>query len=278
MTENRHTASKNVQILDPAFFIPQLNRTRRIWLFLPEGYAESKKRYPVLYMHDGQNLFDDATSFSGEWEIDETLNTMPNACIVIGIDNGGLARMNEYNPNDTAQFGPGEGRLYLEFIVNTLKPYIDKKFRTLRSKKYTLMAGSSMGGLISFYAGIWYPRIFSGLGIFSPSFWATPHIGEQIQQTVKRRTHSAQKYYFYGGGSENLTMVSDMHRVVEQMLACSGATIEMVIKPEGQHNEERWKKEFCSFYEWMQKNLKVGFWSPSSKLYRGAGGAPTLYN
>src|SRR6185436_17362584 len=97
-------------------------------LYLPKGYKQSKKRYPVLYMHDGQNLFDDSTSFSGEWKVDETLDLLENPCIVVGIDNGGLKRMNEYNPHDTEQFGKGEGHQYLEFIAKTLKPYIDKKY------------------------------------------------------------------------------------------------------------------------------------------------------
>lgn len=109
MYEKNHTASKNVHLLDSAFPVTILNRTRRIWLYLPEGYAASTKRYPVLYMHDGQNLFDEATSFSGEWEVDKTLDALPDACIVVGIDNGGIKRMNEYNPHNTPQFGKGKG-------------------------------------------------------------------------------------------------------------------------------------------------------------------------
>ena len=125
-------------------------------------------------MHDGQNLFDKATSFAGEWGIDEAMDSIKNACIVVGIDNGGLKRMYEYNPNDTKQYGRGEGRAYLAFIVNNLKPFIDKKYRTLPGKQYTWMAGSSMGGLITFYAGLYYPQVFGGLGVFSPSFWIAP--------------------------------------------------------------------------------------------------------
>ncbi len=251
MTENRHTASENVHIIDDAFIIPQLNRTRRIWLYLPTGYAHSKKRYPVLYMHDGQNLFDDATSYSGEWEIDETLDATANACIVVGIENGSLLRMNEYNPNDTEQFGKGEGGLYLEFIVKTLKPYIDKKFRTLRSRKNTMVAGSSMGGLISFYAGILYPRIFGKIGIFSPAFWIVPQISDQIKQLVKHRKHSGQKYYFYSGGAEHPAMISDMLQVAELIRTLSSAKIEVVTKAEGWHSEVCWRKEFPAFYKWI---------------------------
>src|SRR5688572_5693584 len=144
----KNTASPNVRIIDTAFFIPQLNRTRRIWIYLPEDYATGTKRYPVLYMHDGQNLFNEATAFAGEWGVDETLDTARKKCIVIGIDNGGLKRMNEYNPYDNDRFGKGEGKQYIDFIAKTLKPYIDKKYRTLKDKKNTIIAGSSMGGLI----------------------------------------------------------------------------------------------------------------------------------
>lgn len=256
MTENTHTASKNVSVLNEAFFIPQLNRSRRIWLYLPEGYATSKKRYPVLYMHDGQNLFDDATSFSGEWGIDETLDAAGNACIVVGIENGSLLRINEYNPNDTEAHGKGEGFLYLDFIVKTLKPYVDKKLRTLSAKKYTIIAGSSMGGLISFYAGLLYPRVFGKMGIFSPAFWIVPGIDNQVEQLVKARGRSDQQYYFYGGGQENPTLVSDISQMAALLQKKSGAKIAVKINPEGWHNEVCWRKEFPAFYEWVTDSTK----------------------
>src|SRR5436190_8060235 len=97
------TANKNVQIIDTAFFIPQLNRKRRVWVYLPPSYNSSSKKYPVLYMHDGQNVFDDATSFSGEWGVDEAIDTLGSKtkeCIVVGIDNGQDKRLNEYCPYD----------------------------------------------------------------------------------------------------------------------------------------------------------------------------------
>ncbi|HNU15500.1 MAG TPA: alpha/beta hydrolase-fold protein, partial [Chitinophagaceae bacterium] len=93
----RSTASKNVKIIDTAFHIPQLNRMRRVLIYLPDNYATSGKRYPVMYLHDGQNVFDDATSYAGEWGIDEYLDsTKASQCIVVAIDNGGNKRMNEY--------------------------------------------------------------------------------------------------------------------------------------------------------------------------------------
>ncbi len=130
----KHTASSHVSILDSTFNIPQLNRTRRIWIYLPNDYGTTKKRFPVLYMHDGQNLFDEATSGFGEWGVDECLDSLfrqgKKECIVIGIDNG-AKRMNEYNPYEFKPYGNGEGDKYVDFLANTLKPYIDKNFRTL---------------------------------------------------------------------------------------------------------------------------------------------------
>jgi alpha-glucosidase len=154
------TAGKNVHIIDTAFRIDQLNRKRRIWIYLPDGYSSTRTRYPVLYMHDGQNVFDIISSYAGEWGVDECIDTMMRKCIVVGIDHGGDKRLNEYCPYDfTLQgFGgsnsvnKGEGDQYVDFLVRTLKPYIDKQYRTLKNKNNTFIAGSSMGGLISMYA------------------------------------------------------------------------------------------------------------------------------
>ncbi|MGN6249399.1 MAG: alpha/beta hydrolase-fold protein, partial [Ginsengibacter sp.] len=151
--ERGHTASPNVKIIDTAFYIPQLKRTRRIWIYLPPEYKNSAKRYGVLYMHDGQNLFDAATSYSGEWGVDEYLDSIANKnekeVIVVGIDNGLSKRMSEYNPWEFENFGKGEGDQYVDFLVKNLKPFIDEHYRTLKNKANTFIAGSSMGGLIS---------------------------------------------------------------------------------------------------------------------------------
>lgn len=139
------TASKNVHIIDTAFLIPQLKRVRRIWIYLPENYTTY--RYPVLYMHDGQNIFDDATSYAGEWEVDEFLDSaMVKSCIVVAIDHGGDKRMNEYNPYDNARFGKGEGSAYVDFIVKALKPFIDKKYNTLKDGKQLLLPAVRWAG------------------------------------------------------------------------------------------------------------------------------------
>jgi len=249
--EKHSTASKNVHIVDESFYIPQLDRHRRVWIYLPVGYDGSKKKYPVLYMHDGQNVFDEATSAFGEWGVDETLDTVGGQhkqVIVVAIDNGGEKRMNEYSPYDMEKYGKGEGDQYVDFLVQTLKPFIDKHYRTLKDEKNTFIAGSSMGGLISFYAILKYPKVFGGAGVFSPSFWIAPqlkHIDAEGAKKVKG------KIYFYAGQQEGETMVPDMLNVFEQMRQHSKARIKTVIRAEGKHNEPTWRNEFPLFYKWI---------------------------
>ena len=245
------TAGKNVCLLDSAFLIPQLKRTRRIWIYLPEDYCDgSNKKYPVLYLQDGQNVFDEATAFSGEWGIDEFMDkTNLQKCIVVAIDHGGEKRLSEYNPYDNKRFGKGEGKAYLDFLVHTLKPYIDKQYRTKKDKKNTFVAGSSMGGLISFCAVLEYPRIFGGAGIFSPAFYTA---GTALFTDIKEKGKKVRSnLYFYGGKLEGESMIPDMLKVMEGMASVSKSTMITVIRDEGKHNEPTWRKEFPLFYEWV---------------------------
>ena len=157
------SASKNVHVIDTAFYIPQLNRHRRIWIYLPASYSASRKKYPVLYMHDGQNVFDNATSYAGEWGVDEALDSLgakPREIIVVAIETGQQTRMSEYSPSDN-KYAKAEGEAYVDFLVKTLRPYINKHYRTKKCRKYNFIAGSSMGGLISFYALVKYPNKFA---------------------------------------------------------------------------------------------------------------------
>lgn len=243
------TASKNVHIIDTAFWIPQLNRTRRIWIYLPADYVSSGKRYPVLYMHDGQNVFDDATSFAGEWGVDEFLDTtIMKKCIVVGIDHGGDKRVNEYCPYDMQRFGKGEGDQYLDFLVKTLKPFIDKKYHTKKDREHTFIAGSSMGGIISMYALLKYPKVFGGAGVFSPAFW----VGPTIFIDCKFKGHKVKaNIYFYAGKLEGETMVPDMLKAFETMGKVSKSRMTSVIRDEGRHNEATWRSEFPLFYKWI---------------------------
>ncbi|HNR17957.1 MAG TPA: alpha/beta hydrolase-fold protein [Chitinophagaceae bacterium] len=252
----RSTASKNVKIIDTAFHIPQLNRMRRVLIYLPDNYATSGKRYPVMYLHDGQNVFDDATSYAGEWGIDEYLDsTKASQCIVVAIDNGGNKRMNEYCPYDFTlnplkpKENKGEGVQYVDFLAKTLKPFIDKKYRTLKNKKNTFISGASMGGLISFYAVLKYPKVFGGAGVFSPSVWICKEDLLNLVKTAGKKVNS--KIYFYCGKLEGPGMVPDMLKVFQELAAVSKSKMTTVIRDDGKHNEPTWRKEFPLFYEWI---------------------------
>jgi predicted alpha/beta superfamily hydrolase len=258
--EIKHTACSHVKIIDTAFAIPQLNRKRRIWIYLPEGYETSKTKYPVLYMHDGQNVFDAATSFAGEWGVDEVLDSLmakgTRASIVVGIDNGGEKRFNEYCPfnieykdsTGAPHTFNGEGDAYVDFIANNLKPFIDKNYRTQKGKESTMIAGSSMGGLISYYALVKYPDVFGDAGIFSPSFWIVPELGKLIEESAN--TVNA-KIFFYAGAQEDETMVPLMDSVANRIGLSTKSIIYKVVDPEGKHNEPTWRKWFPEFYQWI---------------------------
>jgi predicted alpha/beta superfamily hydrolase len=248
----RHsTASKNVHIIDTAFRMPQLNRVRRIWIYLPPDYNASDSRYGVLYMHDGQNVFDDSTSFAGEWGVDELMDSISakrKEMIVVAVDNGGAKRISEYCPYDMERFGKGEGNQYVDFLANTLKPFIDRNYRTKKDKENTYIAGSSMGGLISMYAVLKYPKVFGGAGVFSPAFWVGRKIFDDIEKNGKKVNS---KIYFYCGGQENETMQPDMMKAFEEMRSVSKSKMETSVRPEGKHTESVWREEFPLFYLWL---------------------------
>lgn len=247
----RYTASPQVRILDTAFSIPQLERKRRVWIYLPKGYATSSKIYPVLYMHDGQNLFNEQTAPFGEWGVDECLDTLQQQlgkeCIVVGIDNGSK-RMTEYNPYDNDKSGKGEGKQYAEFLAKTLKPFIDSKYRTKKGPENTFVAGSSMGGLISMYAILQYPEVFGAAGVFSPSFWIAPDI---FSLAEKFTTPGMPKFYLYAGAKEGANMVPEMQRMSDLLQKKQRFVIRTVANPLGQHNEKYWRQEFADFYKWL---------------------------
>ncbi|GAC1382180.1 MAG: alpha/beta hydrolase-fold protein [Ginsengibacter sp.] len=248
----KHTASKQVSILDTAFAIPQLGRKRTIRIYLPKDYASSKHRYPVIYLHDGQNLFDEFDAGFGEWGVDEFLDSLPKRrqhCIVVGIDNGQMKRMSEYNPYPFRNFGKGEGDEYVTFLTKTLKPYIDKKFRTLSDKKNTVIAGSSMGGLISLYAVLKYPKVYGGAGIFSPAFWTASGIDNDVKKYASKINS---RLFFYAGEKESDEMIPDMKRIEKIITSSSTHTaVKEVTDADAKHNEAAWRHYFPQFYEFM---------------------------
>ncbi len=256
------TALPNVKILSNNFFIPQLNKSRRVWIYLPNDYQSNlSKRYPVLYMHDGQNCFDKSTAFADEWGIDETLSSKQNngdkGCIVVAVDNGGTSRLDEYSPYNNPQYGGGQGDAYVDFLALTLKPYIDSAYRTLPDKMNTGMAGSSMGGLITTYAMFKYPNLYGKAGIFSPAFWFSNQLYTYV---INKSKTTDQKFYFVCGQNEggNMAIWQDsMNVVLQQKGYINNTDLMNVIKPNGTHSEAFWRSEFGACYDWLFLDLKL---------------------
>jgi len=249
-----HTSVGNTYIFDLDFWMPQLNRTRRIWLYLPTDYFSTNNYYPVVYMHDGQNLFDAVYAPFGEWNVDSTMETLFNqfspAAIIVGIDNGGVDRINEYSPWYNTTHGGGQGEDYASFVANTLKPLIDSHFRTMPNRENTAIVGSSMGGLISFYTALAYPSVFSKAGIFSPSFWFSDSLLTYINTL---NYTSPQRFYFVAGLNESTDMVSDIQNVTNALIqqGFDAAQLNTVIRTDGAHSEWFWKREYPDAFTWL---------------------------
>ncbi len=247
------TAAWNVQIMDDNFYMPQLDRYRRIWLYLPPDYEDSGKSYPVLYMHDGQNLFDAQTSYAGEWEVDETLNDLLEqgyrVPIVVGIDNGGTLRIDELTPWHNPQYGGGEGNKYLAFIVETLKPYIDQHYRTLPDRENTGIMGSSLGGLISLYGAVKYQEVFSKSGDFSPAYWINKDsVFNYVSKAGKKYDI---RFYQNAGEHEGNNYILMMYDMEETLKAVGFENVISKTIPGGQHNEQTWRDDFANAYLWL---------------------------
>jgi predicted alpha/beta superfamily hydrolase len=177
--QQRHTLTGDFRE-HKSFHSKILNNDRDIIIYLPPGYgANPKKRYPVLYLHDGQNLFDGATSYipGKEWRVDETAQALISdqkiePLIIVGVNNTGKDRIDEYTPARDAKYKMGgKADLYGRMLVEELKPFIDTNYRTIKDAKHTGLGGSSLGGLVSLYLGLKYPHVFGRIAVVSPSVW-----------------------------------------------------------------------------------------------------------
>lgn len=260
------TASPNVHMLDSAFYIPQLDRHRKIWIYLPPDYGTSGKRYPVLYMQDGQHLFDEATSQGRigpiEWGVDEVIDAASEKCIVVAINHQTdyKDRVPEFYFRPNEDYPTVEGPEYLAFIVETLKPYVDTHYPTLPEKANTALVGSSMGGLITFYAGLVHPEVFGTLGVFSPSIWLDHgNIENDLTTLTNIANIHTQRYYFYAGTSENrlkpdntfVHMHDDVQRAIGLLHKAANPEIELSVREDGRHGALYWREAFPAFYRWF---------------------------
>lgn len=242
------------------FHLPQLDTTRRISVLLPYDYeahpepGAAPKRYPVLYLHDGQNLFGDGAGY-GSWAVDQKMAILAarrhHEVILVTIDHGEEERIREFTVERTRE-GRGKGREYLKFIKETLKPFIDDHLRTRPGPASTGIGGSSLGGLISIYGGLLFPDVFGRLLVFSPSLWISPKI---YFDAIRFKAPVPMKVYIYGGEAESRYMVPNIERFNESLLRQNygGCPIELnvSVRPEGTHSESHWGREFPQAVEWL---------------------------
>lgn len=257
----------NLEIVDLP--IPQMgNRPRklRIWTPKDDDICPTRRTYPVLYMHDGQNLFDASTISHGhgEWQVDETVNRLANeienfnGLVVVGIDNS-EDRMSEYLPDDATWRGEdfeGIGHLYARYLVETVKPFIDQRCNTKTDPQNTLLAGSSLGGLISFYTGLLYPNVFGKIGAMSPSF----QLFEEDQRLALYQEAGLDnpnsealklKIWLDSGQKESHNTQTDL---VRQELLARGFKhdrVHSLVMENHGHNEEAWRERFPLMISWL---------------------------
>ncbi len=249
------TPATGLQIYTPPLDMPGLRRARTLRVLLPPDYGSEHRRYPVIYMHDGQNLFDAATSYAGEWGVDESLQALAKqhgfSAIVVGIDHGGPRRINELSPWPHTEFGAGDGDRYLADLVQRIKPFIDANYRTQPQAAATMIAGSSLGGLASLYAIHRRPDVFGRALVFSPSLW----ISEQAYMHAERsRLPRDARIYLYIGAAEDrdgtaVANVERLHALLQRRLpAASQVTLRIVDGAD--HNEAAWRAELPRALRW----------------------------
>jgi predicted alpha/beta superfamily hydrolase len=229
----------------PQVWSPQRQNARDIYVYVPPSYRSSDKRYPVLYMQDGQNLFDQSMAFGEEWQVDENmerLSTLGLEAIVVGIPNIGDERLNEYSPFIDPQHGGGAGDQYLDFITDTVKPLIDERFRSVPDCSATGIAGSSMGALLSIYAFFKRPQVFGFAGVMSPAFWFA---NRAIFATVEGAPFANGRIYLDVGTAEGEQTVADARRMHELLLKKGyrpGETMMYVEDDDADHSEGAWAR------------------------------------
>jgi predicted alpha/beta superfamily hydrolase len=243
-----------VEVAD--FASPELSNRRTLRIYLPPSYSENAlKRYPVLYMHDGQNLFDAATSaFGTEWQVDEHADAAVGGgrmdeVIVVGIDNT-ANRIWEYTPCCDATYGGGGADIYERFVIDTVKPFVDQQFRTLPGKANTAIMGSSLGGLVSFYLARRNPGVFGKAGCMSSSFWWND---QALTVQVERSTAHVPVAFYLDAGTSNdgLAETTRMDTALVADGYVQGRDVDFVTAQGGSHNEASWAARVATPLAWL---------------------------
>ncbi|MBJ7881208.1 alpha/beta hydrolase [Gelidibacter salicanalis] len=244
-----------IKVLEEAYEIPHLQATRKISALLPYNYYETDKHFPVLYLQDGQNLFNPMSPY-GDWAIDQSLAKLAEQglsdIIVIAIDHGEDERISEYLPYYHPRYGEGKGNFYIQFIIEKLIPYINTNYRTLPDFQNTGIGGSSLGGLISLHAGLSNPGVFGKMMIFSPSLWIAKTI---FNQTESFRPLQESKIYLYSGGNESAEHLPNAQKLEaifrEKMVENHAIDFYFSVNEIGKHAEIYWKHEFPKAVKWL---------------------------
>ena len=184
--------------------------------------------------------------------------------LVVGIDNGGGNRLSEYTPWSNPDYGGGDGEKYIQFIVETLKPYIDQHYRTLPDRSNTALMGSSLGGLISHFGGLAYQDVFSKAGLFSPSYWYSDSIWSFTSQTGKQ---DDMRFYQLCGTNESAGEVGEMQQMNDSLVS-TGFTQNNIfnkVVSGGQHNEKLWREAFGDAYLWLFNSYATAVAEPVVK-------------
>lgn len=231
----------------PSFVSTKLPSTRGIWIYLPPTYLENtESRLGVLYMHDGQNLFDPSTAFGGnEWMVDETMDAGSEdgsirEVIVVGVENT-AARIDELTPSNDPGYGGGDADKYLSMMTDEIKPLIDQTFRTVPARESTGIMGSSLGGLVSAYAGVHLSSTFGLVGEMSPStWWDSKMIIGQVATTGA--TRPIRVYVDSGDASDDTANTNELVQKYETIGYVENTNLLHVVQAGGQHNEIYWSQ------------------------------------
>jgi len=229
----------------PKLRSPELHNYRDLIVALPPSYDSTDRTYPTVYMHDGQNLFDPDTSYAGAWGLGPVLDELSDhgmEAIVVGIANTRGFRLFEYSPFRDAEQGGGEGDAYLEFVTERVRPLIEERFRTARDPGRTVIAGSSMGGLISLYALFRRPDVFGAAGAFSPSSWFAK---DALLESVTPPADGARAYLDVGA-AEPPRMLESVRRLRDRLRerGWDEGALRYREDPDGIHHESAWGLRF----------------------------------
>lgn len=235
-------------------------KPRRLYVYLPRGYETGEKRYPVLYMFDGHNVFYNSHATYGKcWGMKEYLEKSRREVIVVGVEcnHEGDKRLHEYSPWDfrSKRFGAGEGlgKVTMDWFTSELKPEIDREYRTLPAREHTMIAGSSMGGIMALYALLAYNDVFSKAAALSPSLWVDPKALKTLIKTAPLQ-NPTQLYMDCGSGEARgrVKQLAPMFRVSEE-LTKRGAFVAVRSVPYAMHNEAAWEKRIPVFFDFFDE-------------------------